>query len=70
MIDIITLYFAKDFQSPIEPFQLLFGSGIWIVAVIILIKKIINRRNKMSQMNYFVSYLVNWLLKGGLLDDI
>ena len=46
MIDIVTLYFAKDFQSEAEPFQLLLGAGIGIVAVVILIKKIINRRNK------------------------
>jgi len=46
MINIVILYFAKNFQSEIEPFQLLLGSGIGIVAVIILIKKIINRRNK------------------------
>lgn len=46
MIDIVTLYFTKDFQSEAEPFQLLLGAGIGIVAVVILIKKIINRRNK------------------------
>jgi hypothetical protein len=46
MIDTITLYFTKDFQSEIEPFQLLLGASIGIIAVVILIKKIINRRNK------------------------
>jgi len=46
MIDTITLYFTKEFQSEIEPFQLLLGAGIGIVIVVFLIKKIISRRNK------------------------
>ena len=46
MIDMITLYFTNDFQSEIEPFQLLLGAGIGIVTVVFLIKKIINRGNK------------------------
>ena len=70
MIDTITIYFTKEFSSEYEPAQLLLGAGIGIVIVVILIKKIINRRNKTWQMNYFVSYLVNQLLKRGLLDDV
>jgi len=71
MINIINLYFTKEFSSEYEPTQLLLGTGIGIVIVVILIKKIINRRNKKWQMNYFVSYLVNQLLKRKwLLDDI
>jgi hypothetical protein len=46
MIDTIVLYFTKDFQSEIEPFQLLLGVGIGIVTVVFLIKKTISRRNK------------------------
>lgn len=46
MIDTIILYFTKEFQSEIEPFQLLLGAGIGIVIVIFLIKKIINRGNE------------------------
>ena len=46
MIDTIVLYFTKDFQSEIEPFQLLLGAGIGIVTVVFLIKKTINRGNK------------------------
>lgn len=45
MIDTIALYFTKEFQSEIEPFQLLLGAGIGIVAIVILIKKATNRRN-------------------------
>ena len=45
MINTIALYFAKEFQSEIEPFQLLLGAGIGIVAIVILIKKATTRRN-------------------------
>jgi hypothetical protein len=45
MINLIALYFTKEFSSGYEPAQLLLGSGIGIVIVVILIKKIINRRN-------------------------
>jgi len=46
MMDIISLFFTKDFQSEYEPVHLLLGVSIGIVGVAILIKKIINRRNK------------------------
>jgi len=46
MINIITLYFTKEFSSEYDPVQLLLGAGIGIVIVVILIKKIINKRNK------------------------
>jgi hypothetical protein len=46
MIDMITLYFTKEFSPEYEPAQLLLGAGIGIVIVVILIKKIINKRNK------------------------
>ena len=40
MINTIALYFTEGFSSEIEPFQLLLGDSIGIVAVVILIKKI------------------------------
>jgi len=40
MINTIALYFTEGFSSELEPFQLLLGSSIAIVAVVILIKKI------------------------------
>ena len=46
MIDIIALYFTKEFSSWYEPTQLLLGAGIGIVIAVILIKKIISRKNK------------------------
>jgi hypothetical protein len=46
MINIIALFFTKEFSSEYEPAQLLLGAGIGIVAVVILVKKIIDRRNK------------------------
>ena len=46
MINIIVLYFTKEFSLEYEPAQLLLGAGIGIVIVVILIKKIINRGNK------------------------
>ena len=42
MNDTIAIYFAKDFQSEIKPFQLLLGACIGIIAVVILIKKLEN----------------------------
>jgi hypothetical protein len=46
MIDMIALYFTKEFQSEIESFQLLLGAGIGIIALVIMVKKITDRRNK------------------------
>jgi len=46
MMNIIALYFTEEFSSEYEPFQLLLGASIGIIVVVILIKKIINRRNK------------------------
>jgi len=46
MMDIISLFFTKDFQSEYEPIHLLLGVGIGIVGIVILGKKIITRRNK------------------------
>jgi len=40
MISTIALYFTEGFSSEIDPFQLLLGASIGIVAVVILIKKI------------------------------
>ena len=70
MIGIIALYFTKEFSSGYEPAQLLLGAGIGIIMAVILIKKIISRKNKTWQMNYFTSYQVNQLLKRGLPDDV
>jgi len=46
MINTIPLYFTKEFSSEYDPFQLLLGASIGIIAIMILNKKIINRRNK------------------------
>jgi len=46
MTKIIALYFTEDFQLEYEPVHLLLGVSIGIAAVLILIKKIIGRRNK------------------------
>jgi multisubunit Na+/H+ antiporter MnhE subunit len=46
MINIIALFFTAEFSSEYEPFQLLLGAGIGIIAILILIKKIINKRNQ------------------------
>ena len=46
MKNMIGLYFTKEFSSEYEPVQLLLGTGIGIVIVVILIKKIIDRGNK------------------------
>jgi hypothetical protein len=40
MISTIALYFTEGFCSELEPFQLLVGASIGIVADVILIKKI------------------------------
>jgi len=47
MINTVSLFFTAEFQSNYEPVHLLLGTGIGIVVVAILLKKIINRRNKM-----------------------
>ncbi|MDH3765913.1 MAG: hypothetical protein OER82_08895 [Nitrosopumilus sp.] len=39
MVNIIALCFTKEFSSQYEPAQLLLGSGIGIVIVVILVKK-------------------------------
>ncbi len=46
MINIIALFFTKDFQSEYEPIHLLLGVGIGMIGIIIIAKKIINRTNK------------------------
>ena len=46
MNNIISLFFTKNFQSEYEPAHLLLGLSIGIVVVVILTKKIIDRRNK------------------------
>ena len=56
MMNIIVIYFTKEFSSKYESAQLLLGAGIGIVIVVILIKKIINRKNKKWQINYFVRH--------------
>jgi len=46
MINIAALFFTADFQSEYEPVYLLLGLSIGIVGIVILIKKIINKRNQ------------------------
>ena len=46
MINIFALFFTSEFQLNYEPIHLLLGAGIGIVVIVILIKKIINRRNR------------------------
>lgn len=46
MLDTIVLYFTKEFSSEIDPFQLLLGASIGIIAVVITVKKVISRRNR------------------------
>jgi hypothetical protein len=46
MINILAIFFTEEFSSGYGPFQLLLGSSIGILAVVILIKKIINKRKK------------------------
>jgi len=43
---IIALFFTEEFQLAYEPIHLLLGAGIGIIGIMILIKKIINSRNK------------------------
>ncbi|MGY5148410.1 MAG: hypothetical protein ACW9W4_10470 [Candidatus Nitrosopumilus sp. bin_7KS] len=51
MIDIISLFFTAEFQSNYEPIHLLLGAGIGIIVIMILIKKIINKRNNKNSQN-------------------
>ena len=51
MKNMFGLYFTKEFSSEYEPTKLLLGTGIGIIVVVILIKKIIDRGNKRWQMN-------------------
>jgi len=46
MINTIALFFTEEFQSEIEPVHLLLGIAIGIIGIIIIAKKIINRRNQ------------------------
>jgi len=46
MIHTVALYFTEGFSSEIEPFQLLLGASIGMVAVVIIIKKLIDWKNK------------------------
>ena len=46
MINTIVLFFTKELLHTYDPIHLVLGASIGIVAVVILIKKIINRRNK------------------------
>jgi hypothetical protein len=46
MINIITLYFTSESLSSYDPVHLVLGASIGIVAIVILIKKIISRKNK------------------------
>jgi len=46
MINIIALFFTKDLIFSYDPMHVILGVSIGIFAVVILIKKIINRRNK------------------------
>ena len=45
MINIISLFFTEEFQLAYEPVHLLLGVGIGIITVMILVKKMIRRRN-------------------------
>jgi hypothetical protein len=45
MINIFALFFTAEFSSNYDPIHLLLGVSIGIVVIVILIKKIINRRN-------------------------
>lgn len=45
MINVISLFFTEDFQLTYEPVHLLLGAGIGIITVMILVKKMIRRRN-------------------------
>ncbi len=46
MINIIALFFTKELLDSYEPVHLLLGLSIGIVGIVILIKKIIVRRNR------------------------
>jgi len=54
MINTIALYFTEGFSSEIEPFQLLLGASIGIVAVVILIKKINTGEIRNDSWNYSI----------------
>ena len=69
MINMIVLYFTKEFSAEYEPAQLLLGAGIGIVIVVILIKKIINRVNKKGN-ELFCKLSWESVIEKGLLDDI
>jgi len=44
MINTISLFFTKDLLFSYEPVHLILGVSIGIVSVVVLIKKIINRK--------------------------
>ena len=46
MMGIVALYFTKEFFSEVDPISLLLGASIGILVVVILIKKIVNKRIK------------------------
>jgi len=46
MINIISLFFTKELLFTYEPMHLILGVSIGIVGIVILSKKIINRKNK------------------------
>ena len=45
MIHIIPLYFTENFQSEYEPVHLLLGISIGIIGIVIIVMKIINKKN-------------------------
>ena len=52
MIDTVSLFFTKDLLFSYEPIHLILGASIGIVAVIVLVKKAINKtRNEESSKN-------------------
>ena len=46
MINITPLYFTAESLSSYDPIHLVLGASIGIIAIVILIKKIIDRRNE------------------------
>jgi hypothetical protein len=46
MIDTITLSFTSESLNSYDPIHLVLGASIGFVAVVILIKKIIDKRNR------------------------
>jgi len=46
MIDTITLSFTSESLNSYDPIHLVLGASIGIVAAVILIKKIIDKRNR------------------------